>query len=139
MNRQAYAKKYYLEHKEEYRKRAKSWRESNKEHLKQIRKKWRIANPDKTRQHPINFIKRNPDHFLRVRYGITQQDYDNILIKQKGTCAICSNITRLAVDHDHKTGKIRGILCFKHNTSLGHFNDSIEELEKAIKYLKDAQ
>jgi hypothetical protein len=71
-----------------------------------------------------------------------------IFNKQNGVCAICFQkerskrkpnhfgINKLAVDHDHKTGKIRGLLCNCCNTAIGRFNDSIAVLQNAISYLE---
>jgi hypothetical protein len=90
---------------------------------------------------------------LKSSYGITPEDYELILEKQNKVCKICglpeTRITRpnakafldlpprLAVDHDHKTGKIRGLLCHKCNVGLGNFNDNLELLKNAIKYLEE--
>jgi len=81
------------------------------------------------------------DRYLRKRYGITEDQHKELLNKQGGHCALCpktleDNGRKFAVDHDHVTGKVRGLLCKEHNTGLGYFHDSIEELELAIKYLK---
>lgn len=75
-------------------------------------------------------------------YGITRDEYDQKLADQNNCCAICgthvSNTKRaLAVDHDHDTNKVRGLLCGKCNTGLGQFQDSIELLEQAVNYLKE--
>lgn len=77
---------------------------------------------------------------LKTKYGLTEEDYINILIKQNYSCAICgthqSNLTkRLHVDHCHKTMKIRGLLCRDCNKTLGIFEDNIERFQKAIDYL----
>lgn len=88
-------------------------------------------------------------------YGITVEQYDAMLEEQGGVCAICgkpettltsdgTGVKRLAVDHDRSCcpgrrscGKcLRGLLCSSHNTGLGKFHDSIEELEAAIEYLR---
>ncbi|NDF99757.1 MAG: hypothetical protein EB101_12750 [Chitinophagia bacterium] len=96
--------------------------------------------------------KRHAIHVERT-YGLSQEDYKRIMEEQNGVCAIChkpeTRITRpkarryiskqspnLALDHDHTTKAIRGFLCSKCNLALGHFQDSIELLENAIKYLK---
>lgn len=79
---------------------------------------------------------------LKFRYGITQEEYTDLLLRQKGLCALCGTSSQgkkgaaLCVDHDHETGQIRGLLCHNCNTGLGKFKDSIEFLELAIKYLK---
>ena len=77
------------------------------------------------------------------RYGITREDYNEWFHSQNGSCAIC-NVHQnefgysLAVDHDHETGKVRGLLCMGCNTGLGKFGDCIEGLEAAIEYLRNA-
>lgn len=67
---------------------------------------------------------------LRRNFGITLEQYTEMLVKQGGVCAVCGGLNptptrRLAVDHDHKTGKIRGLLCGPCNLHLGKFEDSI--------------
>ena len=81
------------------------------------------------------------DALIRRKYGITQQHYDDMLKKQNGGCAICGKTEepdgrRLAIDHCHTTGKVRGILCNNCNNGLGSFGDNIEGITKAIQYLK---
>lgn len=73
--------------------------------------------------------------------GWSPEDYEEAYVKQYGRCAICgcklnsSRYTRFAGDHDHKTGKLRGLLCTNCNTALGLFKDSIERLDSAKRYL----
>lgn len=78
---------------------------------------------------------------LRFRlYGITNDDYNTMFQEQGGKCKICNrhqmefNIS-LAIDHDHQTGKVRGLLCGKCNAALGLFDDNITRLKSAIEYL----
>lgn len=80
------------------------------------------------------------------KYGLTIEQYDRMLEEQKGLCYLCStNIARtngnknLGVDHCHKTGKVRKLLCAKCNTGLGVFNDNVELMQKAIAYVKNYQ
>jgi hypothetical protein len=74
-------------------------------------------------------------------YGIDIEEYTKLLEKQDFKCAICgsrgSDIKSLAVDHDHATGKVRGLLCDSCNLGIGKFKDSTELLTSAINYLKD--
>lgn len=71
-------------------------------------------------------------------YGITEEQYNDILLSQNSLCAICKkpNDKTLHVDHNHKTGKIRGLLCSGCNTGIGFFNEDIDSLTNAVKYLK---
>jgi Recombination endonuclease VII len=77
------------------------------------------------------------------KYGITPENYQELFKQQEGKCAICSSsevsVARrsynLFVDHDHATGKVRGLLCHHCNAGLGHYRDNTETLKKAIEYL----
>lgn len=79
------------------------------------------------------------------KYGITFEDQQRMYVEQGGKCAICgreiflfgsSKKDTAHVDHDHLTGRVRGLLCQECNTGLGKFRDSIPYLESAIQYLK---
>lgn len=73
------------------------------------------------------------------KYGIDLKEFRRLLDVQAGGCAICRNLNgkrRLAVDHCHKTGKVRGLLCTRCNVGLGAFLDSIDKLKRAIAYLR---
>ena len=77
---------------------------------------------------------------LKHNFNMTLEEYDTLLATQKNSCAICNktpeeNKKRLAVDHCHKTNKIRGLLCSLCNTALGALKDDIELLDKAKEYL----
>ena len=83
-------------------------------------------------------IKREKNYRLKKEYGISIEEYDERLKKQNGCCAIClkqPSKKRLAVDHSHSTGKIRGLLCSNCNTAIGKFKDDKSLLAKAIDYL----
>lgn len=77
---------------------------------------------------------------IEKRYGITIEQYDALYIAQGGVCYICRRATgktrRLAVDHNHKTGKVRGLLCKLCNRFIiGYARDNAEMLKRAIEYL----
>lgn len=85
------------------------------------------------------------DQMIRWRFGITGDTYRAMLADQGGTCAICGtlpdpsaayNKRTLAVDHNHGTGAVRGLLCPNCNNGLGCFRDNISVMEKAIAYLR---
>lgn len=101
------------------------------ERKKQATKAWRDGNKDKV----LN--KR-----YKERYGITLDEYNQMLINQDKKCLICgvdeSNARdkKLVVDHNHATGAIRGLLCHSCNCGLGYFKDKEDLLNKAINYLR---
>lgn len=72
------------------------------------------------------------------RYGITVEDYANMLVQHVGKCGICSRPFSRSphIDHDHVTGKVRGLLCYPCNSGIGQFQDNIETLKNAIAYLE---
>ena len=83
--------------------------------------------------------KDGPRH-RRVKYGLTEADYQALLKTQGGKCAIClkpcSTGKALAVDHNHDTGQVRGLLCMSCNTGLGKFKDDRSLLLAALNYLR---
>ena len=91
------------------------------------------ANPERTKN---NDLKRN--------YGITLQEHQEMYKNQNGVCAICKGEgdgkwKKLCVDHDHKTGKVRQLLCRNCNMVLGQVGDNANLLEEMIKYLQNHQ
>ncbi len=76
------------------------------------------------------------------KYGITIKDYDAMFLEQRGVCKICSlpqtnkRCIHLCVDHDHDTGKVRGLLCDPCNRAIGLLKDDERLLQKAIDYLR---
>lgn len=105
---------------------------------------WRARNPERVRVHWLTAITKNPDRgrpsALRRHYGITVEQYDSLLLNQDGRCAICGktveeNGQRLHVDHDHETGRVRGLLCNACNPGIGFFKHNPDLLKKAMGYL----
>lgn len=76
---------------------------------------------------------------LKRKYGITIEEYDDMMEKQNGLCAICFQKDadkRLAIDHCHTSNIVRGLLCAKCNVALGLFADDTHRLQRAIEYLQ---
>jgi hypothetical protein len=97
------------------------------------------------RQVVVPRIKRDPDSqrksHLKIAYGITLEDYNRMFNKQGGCCAICGKHQselrkKLHVDHNHKTGKVRGLLCQNCNSVIGQSYENREILNNAILYLE---
>lgn len=98
--------------------------------MKLAQKKYLEANPDSRR-----------NTMLKNQRGITLNDYQIMFQAQEGKCAICKTDQKdmkkaLNVDHCHKTGKIRGLLCGKCNQALGLLQDKVEVIETAASYLR---
>jgi len=107
--------------------------------------KWRSKNPQKVKEG----IKRNYDNdkdayrnrSLIYKYNITLEDYNIMLNNQKGLCRVCGidrmNLRKnLSVDHCHKTGKVRGLLCERCNTALGLLKEDIKIMRNLINYME---
>ena len=76
------------------------------------------------------------EYQIKRYYGLSPEEYNEIVKHQDGKCAICNLTLKLSVDHNHTTGKVRGLLCSSCNTVLGHARDSIVILQRAILYLE---
>lgn len=129
-----YQKQYNIDNTEKHR----EYRIRNSEHINEKRKKWVADNPERRKdyEHQYNRGKRR-NRNLKDLYGITREEHDEMFDKQKGCCAICNKPNMvLSVDHNHTTGKVRGLLCNKCNFALGNANDNPDILLKAIEYLK---
>lgn len=111
-------------------------------------KRWQQANPDRVvaaqrrrRLDPEVRLRERAGH-LKRKYGITIEQYDSMLESQGGGCFICGRPPRedisLHVDHDHSTGKVRGILCFCCNNALADFQDDPALLRKAACYVSNS-
>lgn len=108
------------------------------------------------RYHSCNRVKRyhhmaSRKHSLWKNYKLTPEQYDKMLLEQRGSCKICLSKNPwgfvekprratefFCVDHDHRTGKVRGLLCQPCNKGLGSFLDNPEYLRKAIEYLEES-
>jgi hypothetical protein len=117
--KRAHNRRYHQEHREVKLARSRSW----------VR-----ANPERQKFHQWK-------HYLGKKYGVTPADYAALMVAQDGRCAICLTSDpapwdQLSVDHDHETGRVRGLLCMRCNSCLGYVQDSPDLLRKAVRYLE---
>jgi hypothetical protein len=105
------------------------WKDRHRSLVNLSTREWARLNPERAREH----------HFLR-RYGITLAQYEWLLRQQDGVCAICSQPCatgkNLAVDHDHVTGAVRGLLCDRCNHAIGSLEDDPGRADQAAAYLR---
>lgn len=111
---------------EKARQRAKRWRAANKEHHQEASRAWRLAHPERQAELVAAWKAKHPLAHTH-RYGLWEEEYEALLEAQEGHCYFCPSTTgdstgrRLVVDHDHLTGRVRGLLCYGCNMSLGFF------------------
>ena len=119
---------------------SRAYREANKERLATARKKKYLENRaelrKKAKETRPKYAEKMKKYHRTYRYGITDEQYQTMLIEQHGRCACCWEQDKLVVDHDHKTGTVRGLLCSPCNKGMGFFRDDIRNLKTAIMYLK---
>jgi hypothetical protein len=113
-----------------------AWYLKNKNKSYAQSRKWKKSNPDKMHVLSTGWYRKNHLKIKERMYGMKEGDLIKLIEKQKGTCAICKKKPKvLVVDHNHKNGKVRGLLCRKCNLGIGHLNDNVAIIKNAIKYL----
>lgn len=135
-----YQKQYKLKNKDKIRLSKKEYRLKNKDKIKKDNSIYYLHNKNKIKiindKYYMNNKEKKKDYILRTRFGITLAVFNDMLKQQNNVCAICKvSSFRLAVDHCHRTGKIRDLLCFKCNIILGHINEDVTILNNAIDYI----
>ena len=113
---------------------------ANSEKMKEKREKTKEYRKEYYNDPERKFAYRK--RYIEREFGIKYEDYDKMLEEQRGVCAICGkpetkpNAKYLAVDHNHETGEVRGLLCNNCNRALGLLKDNVDVLQNAINYLK---
>jgi hypothetical protein len=135
-NHAAHQRKYDRAHKKQKRANGKKWRKANPNYQRE----WDLKHPGRRRA-----ISRK---YILKQYNMTEEEYNARLKAQDGHCAFPGCLATefrkemgdsLAPDHNHETGKVRDLLCYRHNMLLGLAKDSIQELEAAVSYLRKHQ
>jgi hypothetical protein len=133
-------KRYRLAHPERVKAARSRWKLNNREKVLAGKKRWRAARPEYFKKYNAARKDITRDQLYHQLYGIGVREYNILLENQKDSCAICkrsrfSFAKKLAVDHDHVTGRVRGLLCGQCNTSLPLFENDSWRLN-AIEYLQ---
>jgi hypothetical protein len=147
INKQKYQNEWYIQNKKTLIKKQKEYYQKNKDKILE----YRIKNKDKIQKQNLTYKrfhkKEAKNKQLQKKYNITLEKYNKILDEQHGVCAICGKKEplkhfkskqsySLSVDHNHKTGKVRGLLCSNCNFIIGHSREKISVFQQAIIYLR---
>lgn len=142
----AKSSQYYVENKDKVLKRIAEKHRANPEIMRKRVRDYYHSNPEykkKSQDYSKKWVRKNPEQRKkymrnsRIRaYGISPERYREMLEEQSNRCAICEqeNKRAMAIDHDHKTGRVRALLCDSCNLSLGHIERE-GFLDKALKYI----
>lgn len=107
--------------------RDKQWRIDNRERNLAAINAWRKTEKGQSSTKNSRF---------KIKYGITTSEVEELKVKQNGLCAICFEVPiKWCVDHDHKTKRVRGLLCHNCNVALGHFRDNPQIIKQSLEYL----
>jgi hypothetical protein len=117
----------------------------NKEERAAYARRYRLAHPERTRETAKRFYWRNVDRIRKKQregsrkrlYGMPPEKYDELCVAQEHCCSICGKESKLYVDHDHETGRIRGLICATCNLLLGYAQDDFSLLGRAALYLAE--
>jgi len=144
--RHAQRAKRYIEHREEIRAQKAKWYIEHREEVHAYGIEYYKAHKEQRRNYDKNRVRNKEKEQVQQRirvlmkvYGLNPEDYAKMLVEQNGKCAICGSLPNgknLFVDHDHITGKVRGLLCNSCNITLGTVKESTETLAKMIEYLR---
>jgi hypothetical protein len=109
------------------------WNRNNREHVNAKRRETYAL---KRATDPAALSAKKRAEKLKVLYGLTVEQYDDMREAQGFKCAICGADTKLYVDHCHTSEEVRGLLCHQCNVALGLFKDNTASLARAIEYLE---
>ncbi len=143
-------KKYVSKNKKVLSEKHKIYIKNNPEKAKQYHKNYSLKYPEKIKENrkkytqkygykPKSELQKLKNKVSRLKIKLTLKEYKNLIIKQNNLCAICLNTCKtkraLSIDHNHITGKVRGLLCMKCNRAIGLFNDNPSLVQNAYNYL----
>jgi hypothetical protein len=142
-----YSERHYKANPEKAYEASRRWQKANPEKKRKYALRYYRTHREKVREYSRRYQATHPEqslHYLAA-YGLTVAGYVTMLAAQNGACAICHQPEktthngkgiRLSVDHDHETGRVRGLLCAKCNLGIGRLGESVERLRQAVDYLE---
>lgn len=153
-SRTAYLHNYYLANKAKYAERQKRYRRENPIKVAETERRWKAAHPEIVAESYRRYKQANKlktytiarRNMLKNAYGLTIEGYKELLNKQSGACAIClcpetrklrGRVWSLSIDHNHTTGKVRGLLCAACNTALGMLREDPLRVHAMLRYIAE--
>ena len=141
------SRKYAAKHREEKKEYNTSYLEEHREENKETCKAYYYANREEALRKRAEYRETNAEavkackwaSYLKSKYGLTVQEWQDMLSEQGGVCAICGEVQEnrsLCVDHNHETGDVRGLLCVRCNAGIGNFREKPDLFLNAIAYLE---
>jgi len=118
---------------------------ANRIRANEITRNWRHVNGKTQYRKYRNKVRTYQNAYAYKKFGLTVEQYKELVITQKGLCAIChkpetrmknGRTQRLSIDHNHVSGKVRGLLCGACNSGIGYFKDDLVTINSAISYLQ---
>lgn len=103
-------------------------------HNKYVKDVWYVKNAQKQKDSSAKWKQENKEQVLATAYKISLEELKTLQLVE--SCEICGKVAKLVIDHDHTTGKVRGMLCTNCNTTLGKAGDDLESIIKFVSYLK---
>jgi hypothetical protein len=122
--------------------RSRRYRERHPQRRERTVKQYNFNHPEGRKEQQKRYHKKHPRSYLKRKYGLTLEQWELLFEAQGRCCAICKSTTPRfnrnwwSTDHDHVTGKFRGILCHKCNCALGNVDDSVYCLQRMVEYLQ---
>jgi len=152
-----YSQLYYQKNKERIKANVAAYKKANPDKVRQWVKEHDARRPElrkasQARNHKRHYHKRKErirTNALKTLYGLTPEQFDQMVADQNGVCEICGQppaerkvrgggiATRLCVDHNHNTGEVRKLLCAECNLIVGHVENKIHLIPKILDYLKE--
>lgn len=137
--KQLYRKERWVKYKERLSAYYKRYQKANAAQINAYNRQWYAKHIESERASGIAWYHANESVIRCRRYGITIDAYREMLSRQNGACAICLSLpgrSRLHIDHNHDTGRVRGLLCSRCNAGVGMFKDNHELMLAAVEYVQ---
>lgn len=105
------------------------------DYMKKYRKRTRPKRNEYLREWRSNNRDKVKGYNLKRLYGLSHEEFISMVEERQSKCDLCNQVCKLHVDHCHSTNRIRGLLCTNCNTALGKLGDTVESLQKVLRYL----